>query len=63
MAWKIIFTETPKRCEAIDNWDLIHCETLLDKEIDEIRKEMKIPEAVLYNPKLFFIKEDLVNTE
>ena len=63
LSWKIIFSETPKRCEAIDNWDLIHWETLLNEDIDQIRKEMKIPEAVLYSPKLFFIKEDLVNAE
>ena len=61
LSWRIIFYETPERCRAIDNWDLIYWEDMLDKDIHKIRQDLKIPEPVLYNPKLFFIKEDLVN--
>ena len=50
LACKILLRETPNRCASIDNWDLIHWEKLLDKNIDEIRAQLSIPSPVLYQP-------------
>ena len=57
-ALKIIFWETPKRCSSIDDWHLIHWESMLDMDIHEVRQKLNIPASTLYKPDFFRVSEE-----
>ncbi len=58
LACKILLRETPSRCASVNNWDLIHWEKLLDKNIDDIRAELSISSPVLYKPRYILFSEE-----
>tara|TARA_A100001388_G_C28759230_1_gene496726 strand:+ start:970 stop:1722 length:753 start_codon:yes stop_codon:yes gene_type:complete len=58
LACRIVLRETPSRCASVDNWDLIHWEKLLDKNIEEIRAELSISSPVLYQPGYILASEE-----
>tara|TARA_A100001015_G_scaffold10218_1_gene12334 strand:- start:445 stop:1221 length:777 start_codon:yes stop_codon:yes gene_type:complete len=58
IAVKILLQETPRRCSSVDNWELIHWESMLEMNIHEVRKQLGVPDPVLYKPNFFLVSEE-----
>lgn len=58
IAVKILLQETPRRCSSVDNWELIHWESMLEMDIHQIRKQLGVPDPVLYKPNFFLVSQE-----